>query len=746
MGDIVLGSVLGGRYKVTREVTKTSQGNHVYDGEDQILNRNVSVVLSTPASAGSVAESAREVALGNVQSDIQIIDLGLEGKQTYVVTNHSVASELQKVLLKNEKPISKSPTKSTGVAKAPITSSKSVKANSTKKDDFDSLLFSGDNNNSQNGNSAASTGGRRRKPATNPTFNNGAQANFGRRRKPAVTATPIPSGEVTTPKAKPQTQFGTQQQTPPQTKQPTDTVKTPISDNKNIQNTGSISQDKKRGGLSTITSSLKKIKAPTNLKPPNKTGEITAVKPPALQKPAVTATPIPSGEVTTPKAKPQTQFGTQQQTPPQTKQPTGTVKPKAVATSGGASPSVTKTPIQNKTSNNTPKAGQNKVSGAGAIGTAAAGADIAATQNTNKNLNKPVTAPRKNTTSPVQNTTKPPVNNTGQVKPKPSAKPAIGSAGSKKVSAAPIGAPIGKKARPATTRTPIGKGSVTTSSLNKGKTVATTATGKKSLTKPKKPKKTRIRTGPTFLQVIKNMRKSTLYDFKSYPITESTPRIKPIRVATVSGEHIFDNARYDEEEIIDKPSSYVMKVMAGVVGASLLIGGLGTFIMHKQRTADDAQISKGAPIAGTPVISSATILGANGNPNFEKASATNLPKAYDFDSTTAWQTQVYSSANFGGQASNLAISYKLQQKVAVSNITIQKTNSSGGNVDVYTSTTGQLDKTSKKVGSKSLSGNSVSIDIDSTPTTPYIILNITSLPQANNNYQLAISSTAIRGK
>ncbi|MFT4186359.1 MAG: hypothetical protein QM613_03920 [Micrococcaceae bacterium] len=704
MGDIVLGSVLGGRYKVTRKVTKTSQGNHVYDGEDQILNRNVSVVLSTPASAGSVAESAREVALGNVQSDIQIIDLGLEGKQTYVVTNHSATSELQKVLLKTEEP---------------------VKANNTKKDDFDSLLFSGDNNNPQTENSAVSTGGRRRKPVTSPssTFNNDAQVTPGRRRKPAVTATPIPSGEVTTPKVKTQTQD----------KQQTSAAKLPVNQNKNIKNTGNVSQDKKRGGLSTITSSLKKIKTPTNLKPPSKTGESTAIKPPtlkksALKKPAVTATPIPSGKVTTPKVKTQTQD----------KQQTGAAKPKAVATSGATSPSVTKTPLQSNAS----KPEHNKVSGVGA-----AGASVAATQST-KNLNKPVTAPRRNTTKPTSNTTGLTKNNTGQVKPKPSAKPAIGSAGSKKVSAAPIGAPIGKKARPATTRTPIGKGSVTTSNLNEGKAVA--ATGKKSLTKPKskpkKPKKTRIRTGPTVFQVIKNIRNSTLNDFKSYPITESTPRIKPIRVATVRGEHIFDNARYDEEEIIDKPSSYVMKIMAAVVGASLLLGGAGTFIMHKQRVANGANISKGAPIAGTPIISSATMLGANGNPNFENASAANLPKSYDFDSTTYWQTQSYSSANFGGQASNLAISYKLQKKVAVSNVTLQKANSSGGNVNIYTSTTGQLDKTSKQVASKSLSGTSVSIDIDSAPTTQYIILNITSLPKAGDNYQLAISSTAIRGK
>ena len=88
---IDVGSVLGGRYKVTATVLTSHDQDLVLDGVDQVLNRPVSILVAGPGNAEQVAQSAREVATGERPGHVQILDLGVSDNTTYLITNHSTA-------------------------------------------------------------------------------------------------------------------------------------------------------------------------------------------------------------------------------------------------------------------------------------------------------------------------------------------------------------------------------------------------------------------------------------------------------------------------------------------------------------------------------------------------------------------------------------------------------------------------------------------------------------------------------
>ncbi len=91
---IDVGSVLGGRYKVTATVLTSHDQDLVLDGVDQVLNRAVSILVAGPGNADQVARSAREVATGERPGHVQILDLGLSDSTTYLITNHTSAADL----------------------------------------------------------------------------------------------------------------------------------------------------------------------------------------------------------------------------------------------------------------------------------------------------------------------------------------------------------------------------------------------------------------------------------------------------------------------------------------------------------------------------------------------------------------------------------------------------------------------------------------------------------------------------
>ena len=101
---IDVGSVLGGRYKVTATVLTSHDQDLVLDGVDQVLNRAVSILVAGPDNADQVAQSAREVATGERPGSVQILDLGVSDDTTYLITNHTSAADLLDLVVSSDTP------------------------------------------------------------------------------------------------------------------------------------------------------------------------------------------------------------------------------------------------------------------------------------------------------------------------------------------------------------------------------------------------------------------------------------------------------------------------------------------------------------------------------------------------------------------------------------------------------------------------------------------------------------------
>ena len=61
--EIDSGTVLGGRYQVGELIVATEEGDRVYAGTDQVLNRAVSILTAAPHNATRLAVAAREIAI-----------------------------------------------------------------------------------------------------------------------------------------------------------------------------------------------------------------------------------------------------------------------------------------------------------------------------------------------------------------------------------------------------------------------------------------------------------------------------------------------------------------------------------------------------------------------------------------------------------------------------------------------------------------------------------------------------------
>jgi hypothetical protein len=101
---IDVGSVLGGRYKVTATVLTSHDHDLVLDGVDQVLNRPVSILVAGPHNTEQVAQSAREVATGERPGTVQVLDLGVTEAATYLVTNHTSAADLLDLVVASDAP------------------------------------------------------------------------------------------------------------------------------------------------------------------------------------------------------------------------------------------------------------------------------------------------------------------------------------------------------------------------------------------------------------------------------------------------------------------------------------------------------------------------------------------------------------------------------------------------------------------------------------------------------------------
>jgi hypothetical protein len=101
---IDVGSVLGGRYKVTATVLASHDHDLVLDGVDQVLNRPVSILVAGPENTEQVAQSAREVATGERPGTVQVLDLGVTEAATYLITNHTSAADLLDLVVASNPP------------------------------------------------------------------------------------------------------------------------------------------------------------------------------------------------------------------------------------------------------------------------------------------------------------------------------------------------------------------------------------------------------------------------------------------------------------------------------------------------------------------------------------------------------------------------------------------------------------------------------------------------------------------
>lgn len=82
-----VGDVVGGRYRITHHVVTSADQDIVFEGTDQVLNREVSILLASRSNAKQVATSAKELATGERVSDVQVLDLGLAEDRTYLIAS-----------------------------------------------------------------------------------------------------------------------------------------------------------------------------------------------------------------------------------------------------------------------------------------------------------------------------------------------------------------------------------------------------------------------------------------------------------------------------------------------------------------------------------------------------------------------------------------------------------------------------------------------------------------------------------
>ncbi|MER8024791.1 hypothetical protein [Glutamicibacter protophormiae] len=100
---IDVGSVLSGRYQVTETVLSSAEGDLVLSGIDQVLNRAVSIMVASVHNSSQLATSAREIAMGERTSNVQVLDLGItDSNQTYLVANVARSSDMLDLVLETD--------------------------------------------------------------------------------------------------------------------------------------------------------------------------------------------------------------------------------------------------------------------------------------------------------------------------------------------------------------------------------------------------------------------------------------------------------------------------------------------------------------------------------------------------------------------------------------------------------------------------------------------------------------------
>lgn len=102
--EIDSGTVLGGRYEVGELIVATEEGDRVFAGTDQVLNRTVSILTAAPANATRLAVAAREIAIETRPSPVQVLDLGISQSTTYLIAADADAADLLDLVIESATP------------------------------------------------------------------------------------------------------------------------------------------------------------------------------------------------------------------------------------------------------------------------------------------------------------------------------------------------------------------------------------------------------------------------------------------------------------------------------------------------------------------------------------------------------------------------------------------------------------------------------------------------------------------
>ncbi|GAB3194748.1 hypothetical protein [Nesterenkonia suensis] len=99
-----IGDVVGGRYRITHHVVTSADQDIVFQGIDQVLNREVSILLASTQNAKQVATSAKELATGERSSEVQVLDLGLAEDRTYLISTLTHPNDLLDLVVPDAAP------------------------------------------------------------------------------------------------------------------------------------------------------------------------------------------------------------------------------------------------------------------------------------------------------------------------------------------------------------------------------------------------------------------------------------------------------------------------------------------------------------------------------------------------------------------------------------------------------------------------------------------------------------------
>lgn len=146
------------------------------------------------------------------------------------------------------------------------------------------------------------------------------------------------------------------------------------------------------------------------------------------------------------------------------------------------------------------------------------------------------------------------------------------------------------------------------------------------------------------------------------------------------------------------------------------------------------------PSASVPVrIASIQAIDPEGDGDEDTAGA---PLAVDGNESTAWRSQTYRSARFGGLKKGVGLSLKLKRSATLRSATIN-VKGIGGVVEVRLASTPDV-SSSQLVGRGRIENGRVVVETPLAKRAKYVILWFTKLPSVGGNYKVEVSEVRLK--